>query len=177
MNSIQPKSKFQNTKQAIIIFLILFIPFTIKSLEPGLEIYPAIIFPTGASTLNVQNEFRTFEKYELFALKDSLVALNSQILLKNIPSQYFHSIIKGNFGLEPYQNFFQFPFSSWKIIEGNDLNQEKKKATKSWLRTNLNEAGYSDSIFVLRKIQIKYNLYQKQIASDTIIYEKTYYLN
>lgn len=176
MSSVQSTSKFQNTKQAILIFLILFIPFTIKSLEPGLEIYPAIIFPTGASTLNVQNEFRTFERYELYALKDSLVKLNSQTLLKNIPTQYFHSIIKGNFGLEPYKNFFLIPFTKKKIFEENNLKPEKVKATKLWLRTNLYEAGYSDSIFVLKRIQMKYNLNRKQIESDTIIYEKTYYL-
>ncbi|WP_339926344.1 hypothetical protein [uncultured Cyclobacterium sp.] len=174
MSPIQPTSKFQNTKQAIIISLILFIPFTIKSLEPGLEIYPAIIFPAGASTLNVQDEFRTFERYEVYGLNDSLVKLNTQTLLKNIPSHYFHSVLKGNFGLEPYKNTFLIPFTIKEVFEGNNLNPEKVKASKLWLSTNLNDAGYTDSIFVLRKIKKKYNLNRKQIESETLIYEKTF---
>lgn len=177
MSPIQSKPKFQNIKQATIISLILFIPFTIKSLEPGLEIYPAIIFPAGASTLNVQDEFRTFESYEIYGLNDSLVKLNSQTLLKNIPRHYFHSVLKGNFGLEPYKNSFLFPFTKKEIFEGNNLNQVKAKASKLWFRTNLKEAGYSDSIFVLRKIQKKYNLNSKQLESEILIYEKTFNLN
>lgn len=145
-------------------------------MQPGLEIYPAIIFPAGAEKLNLKNEIRSFQNYELYGLKDTLQIIDSEKFLREIPSQYFHSLIKGNFGLESYLNEFEIPFTKIKVPEKNYLNDQKIQDAKDWIKKGLKEQGLSDSILVIRKIQKDYNVISKKLEKQTIIYEKTFSL-
>jgi hypothetical protein len=154
----------------------LLIPFGIKSLQSGLEIYPAIIFPAGAEKLNIKDEIRSFQNYELYGYKDTLQIIDWKLFLGEVPGQYFHSIIKGNFGLESYSHEFEIPFTQIKVSEKNYLNDKKIKEAKDWIKARLLEQGFSDSTFIVRKIQKNYNTNSKKLENQTIIYEKTFRL-
>lgn len=152
------------------------IPFALKSLQPGLEIYPAIIFPAGAEKLNLKDETRSFQNYELYGYKDTLQIIEWKKFLGEIPGQYYHSLIKGNFGLESYSNEFEIPFTQIKVAEKNYLNEKKIEEAKDWIKARLLEQGFSDSIFIVRKIQKNYNINSRKLENQTLIYEKTFRL-
>lgn len=152
------------------------IPFIIKSLQPGLEIYPAIIFPAGAEKLNLNAEIRSFQNYELYGFKDTLIQIDTKKFLDEIPRQYYHSLVKGSFGLENYLNEFILPYTPFRFSEKNYLNDKKIKEAKIWIRDKLTRQGVSDSILIVRKIQNDYDINERKLKNQRIIDEKTFSL-
>jgi hypothetical protein len=174
---IKTKYRYQYTLLSITLAIILFSPFVLKTLQPGLEIYPAIIFPAGAELLRANNEIRSFQSYEFFAFKDSLIRIDAKKLFTGIPTQYTHSIIKGNLGLEPYNNKFKIPFSNLYLEEKNYLTEKKITDVKLWLKRQLISQGFSDSVLVVKKVQKDYNLKTKNLTLQSIVHEKVFDLN
>jgi hypothetical protein len=171
------KTHYPYTLTFFLLILVLFIPFLLRFKEPRLEIYPAILFPTGAELLKINDGSRFFQTYEIFGLKDTLAPLNKSEWMGEIPKQYYNYILKGNLGLEPYSSHFNFLIPSLKFEEKNYLDEASITETMTFFKNKLTEQGFKDSVLVVKSFKKKYSIESKQLQSQELIYEKTFILN
>ena len=160
----------------LILILLFFFPFILKLKHSSLEIYPAIIFPSGASVIKTENDIKTTYSYELYGYQDSLVVMDKSIFLNGIPMKYFHSMLQGSFGLGEFKNEIQL-FNSFSFVERNYPTESSLTATTEWLKARLLDQNMKDSIFVLRFYELEYDLVNRNIKSKTLQNESFFKLD
>ena len=161
----------------IILSLILIIPFVLKLRNPGLEIYPGIIFPSGAGTFKKTTEIVTIPTFEVYGCKNGIKQVKFSQFFKNVPGQYFSTLRSGNFGLEKFEGVRKIytPEISFKVE--NDFNQSNLKKAQYWFKERLREQNMQDSIFILREYKIDYNINTKNVVSKKLVDERIFDLN
>jgi hypothetical protein len=153
------------------------LPFKLKLVNSSLEIYPAIIFPSGASLVKTENNTKTVYVYELYGFRDSLEIIDKIQFLNGIPMKYFHSIIQGGFGLGEFKNEIKLFNGTASFTERNYPSESSISATRKWLKERLIDQDMKDSVFVLRQYEIEYDLTEKNITSKTVINENVFNLD
>lgn len=161
---------------SLILILVLGIPFILKLKDPRLEIYPAVIFPSGDNIVKTSNSKVSFYQYELYAYNPVLRKIDKDELLGNIPVQYFYPIYEGHFGLEKYSEEFKLykPPISFRIQ--NNYSSHSVEETKNWLKKRLRNSGYSDSVFMVKVFKSTFNLKSQSLESKNEVNEKVFRL-
>ncbi len=162
---------------SISLLLFLGVPFILKLKDPRLEIYPAVIFPSGEGKVKTNQEQYKVFSIELYGYKNGLAKIDKKKFLQRVPVQYLYTIVEGNFGLEEYAEEFKLYKPPVKFTLRNNFSQETLKITKSWLRERLREQQMNDSAFVLRQYLNTYNVTTKLAESKEILDEKIFKLN
>lgn len=157
-----------------VLFLVLWGPFILKLKDPRLEMYPAIIFPSGAGVVKTQLDFLTAKKYEIYGCKNDPVEISKKEFFGDIPVWYFHAVLQGNFGLERYSEKFKLYKPPIQFEIKNTFTTESVSETKKWLRTRLQELGFEDSSLILRQYEMIYNVKTKKLETERIVNEKVY---
>ena len=125
----------------VIIILILFIPFFLRTM--GLEPYPAILLPSGAFSLQEANGKVQLE-FKIVYARDSAgnwQPINPEQLLAPIPTQYFFPIVDHDFGFG--QDSIAAKGRRSKVLHMLHLagdaspGDKKDQQLKAWLRQKL----------------------------------------
>ena len=155
-----------------LIFFLL-IPFVLKLKDQRLEVFPAVIMPSGAGLINKKDSI-TFTTYELYGKrKDSIERIEIKEFLKPIPEWYINHISESNFGLEPFSQEFKLYKSPIKFVNFNRYSEKEVEKAKTFYQEKLVKLGYDDSLLIFRnyKIQLK-----DSVKNKILIHEKYYRL-
>lgn len=161
----------------ILLATFLFFPFVLKLRNPGLEIYPAIIFPSGAGTFKKTTEVITIPIFELYGYKDGLKQIEFGQYFKNVPGQYFSTLRAGNFGLEKFEGVRKLYTPEITFNVRNDFDQSKLHDAQQWFKDRLWEHDLEDSLFILREYKLEYNINTQTLVNKTLVNEKLFDLN
>ncbi|MEM9680656.1 MAG: hypothetical protein AAF901_10065 [Bacteroidota bacterium] len=167
------------TYKATILFLMvslmLGVPFALKLISGSLEMYPAVIFPSGASVVKTENGTTSFHSIELWGYKNNIPSkLDTDQFLNPIPNWYLPKIVEGHFGLKPYRKELQHGLIPFIIKTENDTSESALEETKAWIRGRLKAQGFDDSGFMVRTYLISYSIETKAMVSTSIINETVY---
>ncbi|MEX2336426.1 MAG: hypothetical protein WD555_04055 [Fulvivirga sp.] len=159
------------------LLLFLVAPFILKLKDPRLEMYPAVIFPSGAGKVQIDQDKHQISSMELYGYKNEPVKIDKKKFLKNIPDQYLYTIREGNFGLEEYFDEFKLYKPPIKFTIQNNVAPKTLAETKAWIKARLREQQLADSAFMIRQYRITYNTRTKMIVSKEKIDEKIFKLD
>ncbi len=158
--------------------MILIGPFILKLKDSRLEAYPAIIFPSGASKVNIDKKTFSFTSIEILGYReDSISRIPIKNFLGSIPPQYIYVISEANFGLSPFQQKFKLYTPPIEFLVTNKNTPSKRKNTSLWIQERLRTQGLNESIFILRQYEKVYNLDTHTITSKKLRNEKVYRLD
>lgn len=150
---------------AITLFLFLFLPFLFRSSIVKIELFPAIIMPSGSKKVNVESEYLRFDDLNLYGI-DSLgneKKLNHTDFLDPVPVWYLSSLVKRGFGVNP--NIKPKP----KMFKSNAIHTEEDiEEGRQFLRMHLKEQDCSDSLLIVKREVAYFNLETRVIDSVTI---------
>ncbi len=174
---IRTMRKYPYTILTIILFAALVGPFVLKLKNPGLEAYPAVIFPSGAGLVDAKEDLISSGSIELYGYKNGLTKIDTKKLLGEIPNWYLYAIIDGNFGLEKYVGEFKLYTPPIQFRTENYFSEESVRETKEWLQNQLKKQGFQDSLFLVRRYMVTYNIEEKQMVSRELINERIFKLD
>lgn len=170
------KYPFITLTAALLFFLV--VPFILKLKDPRLEIFPAVIFPSGAGKIEIEKDFFQPSYLELYAYhNDAFVRMDKKKFLGGIPIHYFFTIENSNFGLEEYVEEFKLYKPPVNFRIKNTFTPSSVAETKTWLKKQLREQGMKDSVFMVRHYHIKYNVQTGAVEKKDLYYEKIYHLD
>lgn len=169
-------SKFKNINLFIFLLIFLGVPYALRIIDYRTEIYPSVVLPFGAGTVNPGDEI-SLKIYEIYGYtKDgSLKILDKSRFLQHIRVGYFDFLYEDRFGLKASGgHHFNTTRLGIPVSMENKVSAEDKEETKIWLRERLQEQGCKDSVLILKKTQVvipKGGDYyvDKTIEHDTII--------
>ena len=109
--------------------LFLLIPYALRLVDKKLELYPAIIFPSGPGTVKTSGNMLSFYKNEVMAVdeSDSLVALTPQMFRETFDRKFYMQISGYGFGLLDTQekiNFAKYGMPGLDIFHKNSFNSK-----------------------------------------------------
>lgn len=167
---------YPNIAKSILLATFLLIPFLFRFVNSSFEMYPAILFPSGASIVNTKDTLLVFNKYELFgidSLSNNKKQLNPKRFLDPIPMHYWTRISTYDFGLDSLR---------LRKVSINRLNLHfedelyfptpQVENTKKWLREKLKKQSCYDSLFYITTSQVFFDQFNGKIDSSIIISEK-----
>ncbi len=164
--------RFQNIFYAIVLLLFLGVPFGIKNIDPRLEMFPAVILPSGSSKYPLDVEYR-MPIHEMYARTPNGTEkkVEHPLFFRPIPLKNSQKIIGKKFGLKPSKSHQFKTVRLGLTLELDPKVSEKDiEATKIWMRDKLREQGFQDSILIIRKEQFV-------IAVDGSYYKDSTVLN
>ncbi len=159
------------------------LPYALKVVAPVLEPYPAIIFPSGHSKVDINDTDLTYSRVALVGFdKDTLAEkqLEPRAFLKPIPTQYLTYLAKNEFGLEADRNeTIHFRYLSFppRTFERRKPSQEEIGEMKQWLREKLIEQNCSGERFIIRRSKTTISTETGETIKREIHSEKTIALN
>lgn len=168
---------FKNNKyllSTVALLLFLFLPFIFRSSFVKLELFPAIIMPSGSKKVNLTNEFIEFKNLNLYGLDIDTgqeKKLNHTIFFGQIPVRYLPSVVKNGFGIDPHMEKKHMIFKSNAIITKEDVAEGKK-----FLRNQLRGQNCQDSVLIVKNEISFFNIDAKSIDSVIIDNVKLYEL-
>ncbi len=156
--------------------MVFVIPFLIKSIDYRLELFPAIILPSGTQKINLKgNVFIT--KNEIYGIDKSgkPKKLDKATFMGNVRMEYFNYFYNHRFGLIEVKNKkttttrLGIPYTIKSKISKEDISH-----TKKWLMQKLRNQNCVDSILILKKhrivVQEDGGYYEdKLIINDTVL--------
>ncbi|WP_298524109.1 hypothetical protein [uncultured Christiangramia sp.] len=163
----------------VVFLILLLIPFALRFADKSLEPYPAILFPSGPSTVKISGDSLSYYKNEVlvFDEKDSLVSLNSVLFQDFFDKQYFRQISGYGFGLGKTTDtisFEKYKIPSLKIYKKNKSKENELLVTKKWFNKIVKTNGYKDSLLILRRFYVTIHkenqkILKKEIKNEEII--------
>ncbi|WP_299228854.1 hypothetical protein [uncultured Psychroserpens sp.] len=142
-----------------------------------LEIYPAIIFPSGATIVETSNDTVTTRNIEVWAIKNGWQKIETRKFMGTIPHWYFGAISQTHFGLKKFNKKVNLPLINQKLIWKNTYNDASVSESKDWIKERLAILGYKKDSFAIKHFTIKYSISQKKIINKELIKEKLYGLH
>ncbi|MCZ6674119.1 MAG: hypothetical protein O7C75_14410 [Verrucomicrobia bacterium] len=161
-----------------IVSTILVVPYGLKLLSKSLEIYPAIIFPAGAVTLEHKDGWHQMVQHGLFGVDVStkkLKQLDKGKFLNPVPIHYLSLLLFNEFGLNPDIEstiYFRY-FKPLRVKKFSSVTETDREETRDWLRNRLIAAGCDDEVLIIRKTELRINRDSGEIEYLENIHEKT----
>lgn len=155
------------------IALCLLIPFLLSEISPTLQPYPAILLPSGANTIYIEDNQVSFNRIELIAvLPDrSEQLLDPTVLFAPIPQQYWPHIARLNFGLGA-EKTKSISFGHWTLMvrTRRAATDTEHAETIRWLRMQLARLGLADAVALnVRASLLTYDIVeQTEVKRETI---------
>jgi len=133
--------QYPNLSLTLLLSLVLLPPF-VWTRRYGLEPYPAIILPSGASKASVTKTQVSFNRTSLWGKhkeKGNWIRVDLESFLEPIPIHYLYAIAKNSFGLK----------SPNRKIRNGVITPEEVQGGKQWLRQKLVQSGYvADALMI-----------------------------
>lgn len=130
-------------------------PFALRTLV-GVEPYPALLFPDGASVIRVEGGVAQFRNVALYAQHATRaeVRLDPRAFMAPIPVHYLRAIADRGFGqAEPRQRTRRLGFlGEWSLPEKSSTPRERAEARR-WLHERVSSAAPAATALVIRSEQ------------------------
>ena len=141
-------------KFTIFLSAALFLPFFIKLVNPKLELYPAIILPSGAGKIDLKEKSIEVQNLSIYGYntQGKLQKIDVVNFLAPIPRQYLYGIAETEFGLST-QTVDEIKIRGLEKrieVKRRLISLEKQKLAKAWLSKQLGELGLSTSSILIR---------------------------
>lgn len=169
-------NKYFYTILSLVLVILLFVPFMLKLKDSRLEIYPAVIFPSGAGLVNNEEQLIIIHHFDFYGYKDDLVLIDKNRFFGDIPIWYSYAILEGKFGLEKYINEFKLYKPPIKFQIRNNFTAASVQETKKWIREQLREQNFKDSLLIVKNYRLKYNLETQTLHSKEVVNEQIFKL-
>lgn len=170
----------KNYKYVLVTFgllVFLLVPFILRNKHHWLELYPAVLLPSGAGKINTANGYVTFGEHNLWGYrKNVLQKIEITDFLGDIPVQNFHPIAEGNFGLAKLERKFKLYKPPITFEAGNKVTHESLAATREWIKERLRGLGYEDSVLVYRKYRSRFDIKNQDLIGQELVDEKIFEL-
>jgi len=168
--------KYPYTLLTFFLAVFLLFPFVLKLRNPGLEIYPAVILPSGAGLASNNLKILTITSRNFYGIGDGmeLKKIDERLFFKGIPTHYIPYIQAAGFGLEKYIGESKMYTPPIKFQVRNNFTDETYNTTKKWFRRKLREQRMEDSVFYIRKYKYEYNIETQETGSKTLIDEEVF---
>lgn len=156
--------------------LFLVIPFLLRIVSPELEGYPAIILPSGASTLSLNDQTLVYSVKNLWGKNQTgeWEKIDPVHFLEPIPAHFLFKILDNNFGLSPSEKIIEFRYGIISPIHlsPKGFSENELEATREWISTQLLEAGLSpDQLRITDEVK-EINRVSGHLISERITDEK-----
>lgn len=170
--------KFKYITITLIIFLLLFLPFLLKTIDMRLELFPSVILPSSSGTINIDKN-RVVTRMELhgISLNEDTLQLDKSDFLKPIPKHYLDRLLSYKFGLKEFKyentktNKFAIPFKIRSKVTAAEINE-----TKAWLRSRLRKLGCFDSVLIIKRRGIVISPNMSIIDKNSVVNDTVYNL-
>ena len=141
-------------KFTLFLSVALFLPFFIKLVNPKLELYPAIILPSGAGKIDLKEQGIEVQNLSIYGYntQGKLQKIDAVSFLAPIPRQYLYGIAGTEFGLST-QTIDEIKIRGLEAriqVKRRQISLEKQKLAKVWLSNQLSELGLSSSSILIR---------------------------
>jgi len=159
-----------STKTTLAIFVLLMVPFVIRSLAPALEPYPAVVLPLGIGLFDVDQNHIEIRSTQIMGLNEegNWERITPSQFLNPIPPYYIYDIAKNKFGLIT-QDYKEINTAFWGRVEvpRKQITEHDVESTQEWIRDRLKILGYQDSVLRYRE-----SLKTIDLETDSLIHEK-----
>ena len=170
--------KYKYSTLSLLIFLLLFLPFLIKTIDMRLELFPSVILPSSSGTIKI-DENRTVRKMELHGIRPNgdTIELNKGAFLKPIPKHYLDKLLGNKFGLKEFKYEHTktiklgLPFKIQSKVTKAEINE-----TKAWIRGRLRTLGCLDSVLIIKRRNIVISPEMSIIDRNTVVNDTIYHL-
>jgi|GEM_PF-1597047 len=164
--------KSANTHPSIIfsifLLILLLFPFCLKLLLT--EPYPAVIFPSGAGTVDLSDQSYNFTEYRVYGISDQGPQQRIDILKLITPAhpQYLYQIFGNAFGLsaDPTKEL-KLRGTDWTLLSYRQrgATDTQRAECKSWLNARLEQRYQS---LILQKIIVTGDLKTRSRTNEQI---------
>lgn len=154
--------------------LLLFAPFILRLYwhEP----YPAILLPSGASSVQKSGQTLHLTTTEVFVHSNSWHKIDARTLISPIPVQYFGAMLGYDLGFERdtiqgsgLRNLLE---EHMGLYQRETLKSEDFLELENWFRTKLQAQNIKANAFKIVKSKMTLSLKTAAIISKTIISER-----
>lgn len=157
------------------LFLILVIPFILSEISSGLEIYPAVLLPTGANLISTSDRIVVFRSSELVAIHSSGLEeiLDPKVFFGDIPVQYWTSLANREFGFKTEERE-SLTVGLWTLsaVVSPQATGQQKQQLQEWMSHRLEALNLSQvSTLRVRKIIVSFDVNNKtEVAREVDSY-------
>lgn len=166
--------KFKYIAISTVVFLFLFLPFALKTIDMRLEIFPSVILPSSSGTIKIDKN-KTVGKVELYGIMQNgdTLELDKGDFMKPMPKHYLDRLLDNKFGLKEFTveqaktNKFGLPFKIKSKVTKAEISE-----TKVWLRNRLKTLGCLDTVLIVKQRRIvispEMSILESSVENDTI---------
>lgn len=172
---------YPNLSLSLILASTLVSPFVLKTFHPYLELYPAILLPSGAGRVNIDKETISFGRISLWGKNkdnDNWKRIDIETFLAPIPPHYFSSIVRNSFGLNlATKELKDLPEEFHSSVTKKNILREKVtpdevKLSKQWLQNKLVQSGYAPDEVMVTTEKVNFDRKTEQITKSNRVYEE-----
>lgn len=181
-------NQYPNCWLTLLLGLILFPPFTLKTLNPRFEPYPAIILPSGAMKTNANAREVSFSKKSIWGKHEknnTWTKIDLETFLKPIPRYYFSLIVENSLGVKlKNQQIINSPQGFKARLKefinknlNNKVTPSEVNNTKYWWQQQLIQHGYAANEIMIVYEKVKFDVQTGQIISKKRTHETIFRLD
>ena len=155
----------------------LLVPFEVSRRAPIMEPYPAVLLPSGADQVRVDEKQPKVWKIKLWGKNEhgAWIELDSNAFLSPIPVQYLEGIMRRDFGFKPAEALSLL--GGLITISRPQPSQTAVSQTRAWLRAHLRDAGATPSVLRMTIEEITVEVPGGRILSEATAVERLYRLD
>lgn len=178
--SMHANNKGFSTTTTLVIFVLLFVPFVIRSLAPALEPYPAVVLPLGVGLFDVDKTVIEVHTRQIMAINKAgeWERIPPAQFLNPIPPYYIYDIAKNKFGLIPMDRR-EINTAFWGRLEvpRKPVTERDVESTQEWVHNRLRKLGYQDSVLRYRESLKTIDLQTDSLIQEIIVEEVDFELD
>ncbi|MDA0347775.1 MAG: hypothetical protein O3C43_06905 [Verrucomicrobia bacterium] len=157
--------------------IVLGVPFLFRWISDSYEIYPSVLFPSGAQWYELKDGYYEFVYFEISGIDretGSFKRLDPTTFIDPIPYHFLFDLVQNEFGLNPdhksmdhlryFQNRIRLKFATF--------TDSDRAETRQWLSERLLKAGCSNEEIRLRTIKARIKQYHNEMEDLKTINEK-----
>lgn len=154
--------KYRHLTGFILLAFFLSAPFFLRWYSPSLEPYPALLLPSGAHIVELEDRNFSYNLYEIYGFSEdgTKKKIDIQNFLEPIPPYLIWNLARHNFGLER---------ESLPVVE--------QRESRQWFRRKLTEAGCQTDKFLLANMKYYISLDARRQLKQETIHEKRFNLD
>ena len=171
--------KYKTLFASLLLAGLLVVPWGLSLVSSQLEPYPAVIMPSGASTVSLQADTLNYENKTVWARRPGGVweQLSTHEFLSPVPNQYFSSLRARSFGLKNNTSkLFELRLLPDVTLKQNKISAQEVADTKRWLADKLAGLGYSSEAFEVRTEVLRMDRLTGRLLSSEVKARERYSL-
>lgn len=161
----------------VLLLLVLFIPFTLRTLSTQLEPYPAILMPSGAGKVRVDNEIITYRVTKFYGQNadSEWLEITASQLIDPIPVQYVSQLLAIDFGLTELGDDVPLRLRGDHVVGlnlGIPNSQSEREEAGDWMADNLREIGLAGDNLRVATVQLTIHADNGDVLAEEVIDER-----